>query len=74
MTPSWLFCFNEDVMSTTIIMAIAIALIIEGLVPALFPNKWRTYVLKLAKEPVAAIRQVGFVLVLIGIVMLWWIN
>jgi len=61
-------------MSTTIIMAIAIALIIEGLVPALFPNKWRTYVLKLAKEPVAAIRQVGFVLVLIGIVMLWWIN
>ncbi len=61
-------------MTTTLLMAIAIALIIEGLIPALFPNKWRAYVLKLANEPVAAIRQIGIFLVLIGFVMLWLIN
>ena len=46
-------------MTTTLLMAIAIALIIEGLIPALFPNKWRAYVLKLANESVATIRQIG---------------
>jgi uncharacterized protein YjeT (DUF2065 family) len=55
-------------------MAIAIALIIEGLIPALFPNKWRAYVLKLANEPVNAIRQVGIFLVLIGVVLFWAVN
>lgn len=61
-------------MTTTLLMAVAIALIIEGLIPALFPNKWRAYVLKLANEPVDAIRQIGIVLVIIGLVLLWWIN
>jgi uncharacterized protein YjeT (DUF2065 family) len=55
-------------------MAIAIALIIEGLIPALFPNKWRAYVLKLANESAGAIRQIGIFLMLIGLVMLWVLN
>ena len=61
-------------MITTLLMALAIALIIEGLIPALFPNKWRAYVLKLANEPVSAIRQIGILLVLIGAVLLWTVN
>ncbi len=61
-------------MTTTLLMAIAIALIIEGLIPALFPNKWRAYVLKLANESVGAIRQIGIFLVVIGLAMLWLIN
>ena len=61
-------------MITTLLMALAIALIIEGLIPALFPNKWRAYVLKLANEPVSAIRQIGILLVLIGAVLLWAVN
>ena len=61
-------------MFSTLLLAIAIALIIEGLIPALFPNKWRAYVLKLANEPVSAIRQVGIFLVIIGLVMFWMIN
>tara|TARA_R110000787_G_scaffold81342_14_gene176430 strand:- start:112 stop:279 length:168 start_codon:yes stop_codon:yes gene_type:complete len=55
-------------------MALAIALIIEGLIPALFPNKWRAYVLKLANEPVNTIRQIGIFLVLIGLVLVWALN
>jgi uncharacterized protein YjeT (DUF2065 family) len=61
-------------MTTTLFMAIAIALIIEGLIPALFPNKWRAYVLKLANESINAIRQVGIFLVFIGLALLWLIN
>jgi uncharacterized protein YjeT (DUF2065 family) len=55
-------------------MAIAIAFIIEGLIPALFPNKWRAYVLKLANESIGAIRQVGIFLVIIGLLIFWAAN
>jgi hypothetical protein len=61
-------------MTTTLLMAIAIALIIEGLIPALFPNKWRAYVLKLANESIGSIRQIGIFLVFVGLVLLWLIN
>ncbi|ARD44607.1 DUF2065 domain-containing protein [Colwellia sp. PAMC 21821] len=58
----------------TLIMAVAIALIIEGLIPALFPNKWRAYVLKLANEPVSTIRQIGVFLIVIGAILFWAVN
>ncbi len=61
-------------MLSTLLMAVAIALIIEGLIPALFPNKWRAYVLKLANEPVSAIRQIGIFLVFIGLLLFWLVN
>jgi len=61
-------------MLSTLLMALAIALIIEGLIPALFPNKWRAYVLKLANEPVNTIRQIGIFLLLIGLVLVWALN
>jgi uncharacterized protein YjeT (DUF2065 family) len=61
-------------MLSTLLMAFAIALIIEGLIPALFPNKWRSYVLKLANEPVNTIRQIGLFLLLIGTMLFWTVN
>ncbi|AZQ82917.1 DUF2065 domain-containing protein [Colwellia sp. Arc7-635] len=61
-------------MLSTLLLALAIALIIEGLIPALFPNKWRAYVLKIANEPVAVIRQIGIFLVLIGLIVFWLAN
>ncbi|MGB1263142.1 MAG: DUF2065 domain-containing protein [Cognaticolwellia sp.] len=61
-------------MTSTILMALAIALIIEGLIPALFPNKWRAYVLKIANEPVSTIRQIGVFLLLVGGLLIWAIN
>ena len=61
-------------MTSTLLMAIAIALIIEGLIPALFPNKWRAYVLKLANESAGSIRQIGLFLVAVGVLLLWLIN
>ncbi|KXJ49756.1 MAG: hypothetical protein AXW17_02185 [Colwellia sp. Phe_37] len=61
-------------MISTLLTALAIAFILEGLIPALFPNKWRAYVLKLANEPITAVRQVGIFLLLIGALLLWAVN
>ena len=61
-------------MVSTLLTALAIAFILEGLIPALFPNKWRAYVLKLANEPITAVRQVGIFLLLIGALLLWAVN
>jgi len=48
------------------IKALALAFILEGIVPALFPNKWRAYVAKLINESPENIRRIGITLVLIG--------
>jgi len=57
-----------------LLTAAALALIIEGLIPALFPNKWRAYVLKLANESVQSIRSLGLTISFIGLLILWIIN
>jgi uncharacterized protein YjeT (DUF2065 family) len=58
-------------MVETLFMALAFALIIEGLIPALFPNKWRNYVLKLAEESTSSIRNIGVGLIIFGAFILW---
>ena len=52
------------------ILVIAMVLIVEGMMPLLFPKTWQGYIKKLASEPVSTIRQVGLILFVIGIVML----
>jgi len=61
-------------MTDTLLMAIAIALILEGLIPALFPNKWRNYVLKLAEESTSSIRNIGVGLIMVGAFVFWMIQ
>ncbi|GAB2999605.1 DUF2065 domain-containing protein [Psychrosphaera aestuarii] len=53
-------------------VVIAMVLIIEGMMPLLFPKTWRNYIKKLSQEPVGVIRQVGLVLFTIGILLLWF--
>jgi uncharacterized protein YjeT (DUF2065 family) len=66
---------QEEIMTIELILtALALALIIEGIIPALFPNKWRSYVLKLADEPIAAIRNIGISIMFIGCLLLWFAN
>lgn len=57
-----------------LLTALAIALIIEGLIPALFPNKWRAYVAKLANEPVQNIRFIGIAIIIVGFILLYIFN
>ncbi|QOL26538.1 DUF2065 domain-containing protein [Thalassotalea sp. LPB0316] len=57
-----------------LLTALGLALIIEGLVPALFPNKWKAYVAKLGQEPSSSIRNIGLSIMTIGAVLLWMLN
>jgi len=59
-------------MMEILLPAIALALIIEGLIPALFPNKWKAYVKKLADEDSKSIRQIGFSITIFGTILLYF--
>ena len=50
---------------------LGLVLIIEGMMPLMFPRIWQGYIRKLASEPIGAIRQVGAILFILGIIMLW---
>lgn len=54
--------------------ALALVCIIEGLGPLLFPDRWRLYLLKISQHPSNQLRQVGGVLVVIGIVTLYYLS
>ncbi len=53
--------------------ALALLLVVEGIGPLLFPNRWQAYLRKLSAEPVQNLRQLGMVLVFAGICWLWWL-
>ena len=57
-------------MKETIIQAFALVLIIEGLGPLLFPNKWSQYVQMMLKEGPHALRMFGGFLTITGILVL----
>jgi len=58
-------------MTDTLILAFGLVLIIEGLAPALFPNKWRSYLLKLAEQSAADIRNIGLFILILGVIVVW---
>jgi uncharacterized protein len=53
-------------MSETLWLALALVLIIEGLMPFLFPKQWKETFLKIASLTEGQIRFVGLVAILIG--------
>lgn len=60
-------------MAESIWIAIAMVMVIEGLGPMLFPQKWRETMLQLAQQPANHLRTFGGVLVTIGIVSLFYL-
>ncbi|MEP1448598.1 MAG: DUF2065 domain-containing protein [Paraglaciecola sp.] len=57
-------------MTQTILIAFALVLIIEGLGPMLFANKWQRFLSQISQQPVNQLRTMGGVLVTIGVVSL----
>jgi len=53
-----------------LLTVLAVVFIIEGLLPALFPNKWRAYIQQLASQPSGTIRTIGLFMVFIGVLVL----
>ena len=58
-------------MADTFLLAFGLVLIIEGLAPALFPNKWKNYLLKLTEQPARDIRNIGLFVLALGVIVLW---
>jgi uncharacterized protein YjeT (DUF2065 family) len=58
-------------MADTFILAFGLVLIVEGLAPALFPNKWRRYLQKLAEHPTEDIRNIGLFILALGAIIVF---
>jgi uncharacterized protein YjeT (DUF2065 family) len=53
-----------------LITAFGLVLILEGLGPLLFPNKWQKYLLELSTQKQNVLRRLGGCLVTTGVVLL----
>ena len=53
-------------MTHTILVALALLLIVEGVGPMLFANKWQRFLQQISQQPVNQLRTMGGVLVTIG--------
>ncbi|WP_076415844.1 DUF2065 domain-containing protein [Shewanella sp. UCD-KL12] len=53
-----------------IMLALGIVLIIEGIGPLLFPNRWRAYLKEISNQNQQLLQRLGGALVTAGIVLL----
>jgi len=58
-------------MTETLLLAFGLVFIIEGFGPALFPNKWRKYLLKIAEQSAGDIRNIGIFVLILGVIIIW---
>ncbi|WP_417763707.1 DUF2065 domain-containing protein [Shewanella sp.] len=56
--------------SHTLVLALGLVLIIEGLGPLLFPKRWQRYLAEMSRQPAATLQRVGGGLALVGAVIL----
>ncbi|MGE5639320.1 MAG: DUF2065 domain-containing protein [Clostridia bacterium] len=61
-------------MTSTFIMALALMLILEGVLPFLAPNLWRDTFRKITQMNDGQIRFVGLSSMLVGLVILWLVR
>ena len=61
-------------MATTFLMALALMLILEGVLPFLAPNLWRDTFRKITQMSDGQIRFVGLSSMIVGLLLLLWIR
>ena len=61
-------------MGTVFLMALALMLILEGVLPFLAPSLWRDTFRKITQMSDGQIRFVGLSSMIVGLLMLWWVN
>jgi len=60
--------------ATTFLMALALMLILEGVLPFIAPNLWRDTFRKITQMNDGQIRFVGLSSMIVGLLLLWWVN
>ena len=61
-------------MGTTFLMALALMLILEGVLPFLAPNLWRDTFRRITQMSDGQIRFVGLSSMIVGLLILLWIR
>ena len=61
-------------MGTTFIMAFALMLILEGVLPFLAPNLWRDTFRRITQMSDGQIRFVGLSSMIVGLLLLLWVR
>ena len=61
-------------MTLDLITALALVLVIEGALYALFPDAMKRVVLSIADMPAAMLRNVGLVAATVGVAIVWLIR
>ena len=52
-------------------LSLALLLIIEGIGPLFFPRRWQALLRQLLAQPEGNLRQIGVLLVSLGLLLLW---
>ena len=58
--------------TTTFLMALALMLIFEGVLPFIAPNLWRDTFRRITQMNDGQIRFVGLSSMVVGVLLLWW--
>ncbi|ALB64185.1 Putative inner membrane protein YjeT (clustered with HflC) [Cronobacter condimenti 1330] len=61
-------------MNTTVLLALALVLVVEGLGPLLFPRLWRRMIVSIAQMPDNLLRRFGGGLVVAGLVVYYMLR
>lgn len=54
--------------------AVALLLVLEGLLPLLAPRRYRLYLIEVARLSEGSLRIFGLVVVVLGLVLLTWVR
>ncbi|WP_207062522.1 DUF2065 domain-containing protein [Motiliproteus sp. SC1-56] len=55
-------------------IAVCLMLVLEGIIPFLYPQRWRTLVSRLAMIDDRTLRTTGLISMLLGTAALYWIH
>jgi uncharacterized protein YjeT (DUF2065 family) len=61
-------------LASSLLVAISLMLILEGIMPFLYPQRWRRLVAQLAQISDANMRWLGLFSMLLGLVILWLVR
>ncbi|MGV0984083.1 MAG: DUF2065 domain-containing protein [Limnohabitans sp.] len=61
-------------MSQTLLLALGLMLILEGLMPMISPLRWRRLFEQLLQLQDGQIRFFGMFMVIAGLMLLWWVS
>ena len=58
----------------TLLLAFSLTLVLEGVVPFLYPQRWRRMVAQLAQISDSNMRVLGLISMLLGLLVMWLVR